>query len=150
MNLPLRLLLIGIVVVGALGAAMAFTPHHSDPNPFITLFYHLIPAELVKDTHAEVAEPLIAIPLPGFLGFFTFDSHWQPTGELRVYNLQIFQVAAVLLIFACFLGVPRYVRTGSGDGIGKMFAGWAMWVRDEMVYPVMGKEDGRRFPCRIS
>ena len=65
--------------------------------------------------------------------------------ELVLTNLQLFQIAAALLIFACFWGVPRYLRTGKGDAVARLFSGWAMWIRDEMVVPVMGKENGARF-----
>jgi len=56
----------------------------------------------------------------------------------------VFQVAAVLLIGVCFLGVPRHLRTGRGDAGARLFAGFAAWIRDEMVVPVMGKEAGSR------
>lgn len=148
MNPILRAISIFAVVAAALWAAKSFSSHHHDENPFVQLFFHLVPAELVKDNHAEVTEPLFSIDTSGALGFlsvFTLDSSWQPTDELRIYNLQIFQLASVLLIFACFAGVATYVRTGKGDRLGKMFAGFATWVRDEMVYPTLGKELGRRF-----
>jgi F-type H+-transporting ATPase subunit a len=45
----------------------------------------------------------------------------------------------------CLSGVPKYLRTGQGDRITKMFAGFAMWVRDDVVYPTMGKEVGAKF-----
>jgi len=51
----------------------------------------------------------------------------------------------VLLILIGFSGVPKYVRTGKGDALSRLFAGFVMWVRDDMVYPVMGKELGRKF-----
>jgi F-type H+-transporting ATPase subunit a len=59
--------------------------------------------------------------------------------------VQIFQVAAVLLIFVLFLGVPRYLRTGRGDPLTRLFAGFATWIRDEMVVPQMGRELGGKF-----
>jgi F-type H+-transporting ATPase subunit a len=65
--------------------------------------------------------------------------------QLVLTNLQIFQVLAVLLVFVCFGGVPRYLRTGRGDALTRVCAGFAMWIRDEMVYGVMGKHHGEKF-----
>jgi F-type H+-transporting ATPase subunit a len=64
--------------------------------------------------------------------------------HLVATNLQVFQLAAVLLIFACFLGVPHHLRTGKGDPTSRLFAGFVKWIRDEMVVPVMGKEVGHK------
>ncbi len=143
MSLPLRLLLIAAVLVASLFVAWQFTPHGRVENPFIQLYHHLTPVPLVTDTHAEVTQPLLAIPLPAFLDVFTIDESGLPTGNLRLFNLQIFQVAAVLLIVACFIGLPRQIRAGRMDRLSRFFTGFAMWVRDDMVYATLGKERGR-------
>jgi len=113
--------------------------HHGSEDVFMTLFMHLAPAPIVLDH-----EPLV-LHVPSFLGAFTLDSTGHPTGELLVTNLQIFQLCAVLLIFVAFSGVAGHVRSGSGDGTSKLFAGFAKWVRDEIVHPAMGRESGDRF-----
>lgn len=64
--------------------------------------------------------------------------------QLVMTNLQIFQIASILLIFVCFSGVPTYLRTGKGDATTRLFAGFALWVRDEVVEPIMGKELGSK------
>jgi F-type H+-transporting ATPase subunit a len=64
--------------------------------------------------------------------------------QLVMMNLQIFQIAAVLLVLVAFLGVPSYIRSGRGDVLTRFFAGFALWIRDEMVTPVMGKELGNK------
>ena len=143
-----RGLLIAAIIAGACFVNYRFSVHHAGADVFTTLYMHLVPAPLVADNHAEHPEALVEIPLPAFLGIFDYRGahaadHGSPVTTL--YNLQIFQVAAVLLCFVCFAGVPRYIRTGKGDAIARMFAGFAMWIRDEMVYPEMGKEMGRRF-----
>ena len=168
MNL-LRPLLVVAVIVAAVVYAGNHSPHHSGRNAFETLYMHLVPSYLEKhpahgehaehgdeahgDEHAveehaagaHGAQPdyLLAISLPGFLSFFDMD--WDVEGnQLILTNLQIFQLAAGLLVLICFLGVPRYLRTGQGDYLSRIFAGFALWIRDEMVYPVMGKETGRQ------
>lgn len=60
-------------------------------------------------------------------------------------NLQVFQLAAVLFVLIGFSGVPSYLRTGKGDAVTRMFAGWVLYIRDEMVYAVMGKHHGAQF-----
>jgi F-type H+-transporting ATPase subunit a len=60
-------------------------------------------------------------------------------------NLQIFQIAAVLFVLVGFSGVPNYLKTGKGDAVTRMFAGFVLYVRDEMVFAVMGKHHGAPF-----
>lgn len=105
------------------------------------------------DSHSAAAHTshnLLEVPLPGFLGFFDMTGVKDASGhvahpKLVLTNLQIFQVSAVLLIFLCFSGVASYLRTGRGDIISRFFAGWAHWLRDEVVYPVMGPELGSKW-----
>jgi F-type H+-transporting ATPase subunit a len=153
-----------VVVVLACFASWRFTPHHSGDNPFTVLYMHLIPAALVDDPHAphEEQHALVTVPVPFLPGAADYrgahgaaqGSHGDGHGggeaahaapRIALTNLQIFQIAAVLLVFVCLSGVPRYLRTGQGDKLTRVFAGWSMWIRDEMVYPVMGREGGARF-----
>ena len=164
----MRLVSALLIVVAACWASHTYSEHHTGSNAFETLYMHLVPAALVHhgddhggghdeaghDGHAEhgdhhAADPLLEVPMPAFMSTFDYrGSHATPEGELPktvLFNLQLFQVAAVLLVLVLFSGVPSYVRTGKGDKISSILAGWAMWVRDEMVYPEMGKDLGRKF-----
>ena len=169
----MRLVTALLIVIAACWASYTYSEHHKGKNPFETLYMHLVPAALVHhgddhgaaddhDSAAEhdseadgghhaAAEPLLKVPIPGFLAFMDYRGEMGaniPEGEgpmTVLFNLQIFQIAAVLLILVLFSGVPAYVRTGQGDKISGVFAGWAMWIRDEVVYPQMGKELGRKF-----
>jgi len=101
---------------------------------------------LVTDAEHGGGDHLLAVPLPAALGLFNMD----PAGSsehpvLLLTNLQIFQIAAVLLCFVCFLGLPAKIRSGNMDKVSGFFIGWAMWIRDEMVYPVMGKTEGAKY-----
>ncbi|MEL6904638.1 MAG: F0F1 ATP synthase subunit A [Planctomycetota bacterium] len=131
---------------------------------FTMLYHHVVPAPLVAahghgdhgdgghgdgdhahegddhahDGHAAV-DPLVSVPLPGFLS--AFDGHPdEEKNHLVLYNMQIFQLAALLLIFIGMSGVPSYLRTGKGDVVTRLMAGFCQWVRDELVEPAMGKE----------
>jgi F-type H+-transporting ATPase subunit a len=141
-----RLVLIVLVVVSACGLAYRFTPHHETDNVFTTLYMHVMPAPLVRDTHAAHghAEHLFATSLPAALDIFDMDPEHEGA-QLVLTNLQIFQVAAVLLCLVCFAGIPAKIRSGRMDKLSSFFAGWAMWIRDEMVYPVMGKHEGAKY-----
>ncbi len=126
--------------------------HEGGDNLFHTLFAHVLPAplEMPADTHGEHAvedshgaghgsAELIAVPAEFLPSLFhhTDDQHLE--GKVPVFNLQIFQIFAVLLLLVCFSGVPATIRTGKGDWISRMFAGFALWVREEMVVPIMGR-----------
>ncbi len=163
----MRLVLALLIVLAACWASHAYSEHHEGANAFQTLYMHVMPARLVVpderagarghgsehaehgDAHAEHAptRPLLEIPLPRFLAALDHRGH-APEGQAprtALFNLQIFQVAAVLLVLVLFSGVAGYLRTGRGDRVSKLLAGFVMWVRDEMVYPQMGKELGKRF-----
>jgi F-type H+-transporting ATPase subunit a len=159
----LRPILALVVILGACMVSKTYSAHHVNENVFKQLYLHLIPADLEvpsaddhgasADEHGEVAhvagEPLLALPLPGPLGIFDYynytDEDPATAATLRLTNLQIFQFAAVLLIFILLGGIPSYLRTGRGDWFTRTFTGFAMYVRDEMVVPVMGKETGRKY-----
>ncbi len=144
----MRALLALAIVVLSCFASFKFSVHHTGSNAFETLYMHLIPAPLVVDNHVPHGEEqyLLEIPLPGALAAIDHRGNPTSTGpKTTLFNLQIFQVAAVLLCLVCFSGVPSYIRTGKGDRISRLFSGFAMWLRDEVVYPEMGKELGKKF-----
>lgn len=133
-----RPLLILALIAAAVWAA-THVGHHASSDVFMTLFMHLTPAPI------ELHHEALAIPVPGFLSAFTMDSAGHATGQLVVTNLQVFQLTAVLLLFVAFSGVANHVRTGGGDATSKLFAGFAKWVRDEIVHPNMGRATGDKF-----
>jgi len=157
----LRGLLMTAIVVAACVLSSRFSAHHTGDNVFTTLYMHLVPAVLVEpEEHAAVSvaegqhaasaehalHPLLELPLPKALAVFDYRGETDSAEpKTALYNLQIFQLAAVLLVLIAFAGVPRYLRTGKGDALTRIAAGWAQWIRDEMVHPAMGKELGNKF-----
>lgn len=144
----LRYLLIAVLIALPVGIGMFFTPvHHPEPgNPFLPLFQHLMPAPLVSNpetAHEEGPHYLLSLNVPGPAAFDADPT--QPGTQFILTNLQLFQVAAALLVLVCFSGVPRYLRTGKGDVLTRMFAGFAAWLRDDVVYPTMGPKLGAKF-----
>jgi len=160
--LSLRGLVLAALVAGACFLSHRFSAHHTGDTVFTTLYMHLVPAPLVEPHHEpaaagdhgaappEQAAPraLLEIPLKlPALAAFDYRGAVPPGDEPKtaLFNLQIFQVLAVVLILVAFAGVPRYLRTGKGDPLTRLLAGFADWIRGEMVYPIMGKELGRKF-----
>jgi ATP synthase subunit 6 len=156
--LSLRGLVMGALVAAACWCSSRYSAHHSGDTVFTTLYMHLVPSVLVAPEehaggHADAETPahdqgraLLELPLPAALAAFDYRGDRSASPPRTVlYNLQIFQVLAVLLILVAFAGVPRYLRTGKGDPVTRLFAGFAEWIRNEMVYPTMGKELGRKF-----
>lgn len=91
-------------------------------------------------------DALVAIPLPGFLSVLDGDRDPSNGAQLVLMNLQLFQIAAVILIFIAFSGVPAHLRgIGRGDVVTRTLAGFCMYIRDEMAVPVMGRETADRF-----
>jgi ATP synthase subunit 6 len=97
------------------------------------------------DGHATVEHPLVAITLPDSMALFDGDRNPDNGTQLVMSNLQIFQIAALLMMVIAFSGVSSYLRTGSGDAVTRVMTGFCMWIRDEMVEPVMGRERAQRF-----
>ncbi|MSR62680.1 MAG: ATP synthase F0 subunit A [Planctomycetes bacterium] len=163
--LSLRGLLMLALVVAACWTSNRYSAHHEGDNVFTTLYMHLVPSVLVEPgEHASAAEhgqdaehgakaahapqkALFELPL-FFKALAPFDYRGETSSDepkTALFNLQIFQVLAVVLTLIAFAGVPRYLRTGKGDPLTRLFAGFAQWIRDEMVYPTMGKKLGAKF-----
>ena len=157
--LSLRGLAMVAIVTVACVLSSRYSQHHEFKKgepAFKTLYMHVVPAVLVKppamsqdssgNAHVEHATALLEVPLPKALAFMDYrgETH-SAEPKTALFNLQIFQVAAVLMTLVAFAGVPRYLRTGKGDVLTRIAAGFAEWIRDEMVRPAMGKELGNKF-----
>ena len=139
----LRTILAALVIVAACYLNFAMAEHHVMEGDFqvVQMFSHLVPAAIV--TGADHAR-LLSIDLPAALAGLDMDLT-RDGAQLILTNMQIFMVMSVFLIFIVLGGVANYVRTGKGDALSKIFAGFCMFIRDDMVYPVMGAGTGRKF-----
>lgn len=132
----LRLLLIVVAFAGGLaaqGGSEAQTHGQEPAKPtlemenkdfFITQYKHLNPHKLFEvpvSTDPEKAK-----------WFFFFD-------------VNLFQLIALALILLFFIPVKQSFAQGRTHPLTRVFRGWVQWIRDEMVYAVMGKEHGARF-----
>lgn len=64
----------------------------------------------------------------------------------KVYNVNVWQWVALALMVVIFVPVLRsFSQPGRPGWLTVVFRGWCRWIRDEMVYSVMGKEEGRAF-----
>jgi len=60
------------------------------------------------------------------------------------YNVNEWQVISLVVVFLVMLGVAKsFNKDGRPGWLTRVFRGWCRWVRDEMVYSVMGEKAGR-------
>ncbi|MFY9343970.1 MAG: F0F1 ATP synthase subunit A [Planctomycetota bacterium] len=85
-----------------------------------------------------------SVPYP--IWGYTTDAHGkQQVSAVTIYNVQPWQWVCLGLMLAVFLPVLGSFRTGRANRLTRIMRGFCHWVRDEMVYSVMGKEEGRAF-----
>jgi len=65
--------------------------------------------------------------------------------DITIFNFQIFQVLAVALILALFGYALAGLRSGRPNRFQRVWIGFVLWIRDEMVVPSMGRHHGERF-----
>jgi F-type H+-transporting ATPase subunit a len=71
-------------------------------------------------------------------------AHGEPEPVWTIYNVNVWQGISLGLVFLIMLMVSNsFHRQGQPGWLTRVFRGWCRWVRDEMVYAVMGKEEGR-------
>lgn len=71
-------------------------------------------------------------------------AHGEEAPAWAVYNVNVWQWISLGLVFAIMLAVNgSFRRDGRPGWLTRVFRGFCRWVRDEMVYSVMGKEEGR-------
>ena len=150
--MPLKRLLIAVwfclVAAVALpaqqGGAAAGAPveqhgegHHEGGSPKLTR--EMSPADVMKRQFTH------SVPYP--VAFFEKDEHGKPkeVSWLTVYNVQPWQWVCIGLMFVVFLPVLGSFKTGRASRFTRVMRGFCLWVRDEMVYSVMGKEEGKAF-----
>lgn len=65
------------------------------------------------------------------------------------YNLQVAQIVALLVMLLIFLKLRGdLAKESKGQRMGRMsriFSGWVLFIRDEMVLPILGDADTKRF-----
>ncbi len=159
LSLVVSILLAASVVAPVVGAQDA---GHSDPAA---------QAEHAQVEHAQDhADAPSTMEMPN-AGFFTglyvhlvphlaFDDHGHGSGEVGAtgaageahgpslfafYNVNLWQLYAVGLIFVIFGLVLASFRGSSTPWVLRVFRGWCRWLRDEVLIDVMGPEEGRRF-----
>lgn len=72
------------------------------------------------------------------------DEHGHAT-FYTIYNVQPWQWVCLGLMLVVFLPVVSSFKKGRVGWFTRVMRGFCLWVRDEMVYSVMGKEEGRKF-----
>jgi ATP synthase subunit 6 len=62
-----------------------------------------------------------------------------------IHNVQPWQWVCLGLMLLVFMPVVGSFKKGQVGWFTRVMRGFCLWVRDEMVYSVMGKEEGRKF-----
>jgi F-type H+-transporting ATPase subunit a len=149
--LATRLLItIWICLVGACFAPAAVAQHHQsaapakagqDPNAG-----HATAQGTMEMSSGDFFKQQFShsVPYPMWLMDHGADGKDKP-GLLTVYNVQPWQWVCLGLMLVVFLPVLSSFRTGRAGWFTRVMRGFCLWVRDEMVYSVMGKEEGRAF-----
>jgi len=145
-------LIVALLLIGASCFVSYNYVEHHEKGAMESLYMHLMPAPLITGGHGEPSEFMLYLPLPESMAAFAngtvvkeLDGDKKDVSVAAFTNLQLFQVLSVLLIFVLLSGIPKHLRTGQGDVLTRFFAGFALWVRDDIVFPVMGKERGGQF-----
>lgn len=115
--------------------AAAGTLQMSNSDIFKQQFSHSVPY--------AIFEPAIGPRWPG--NGIVKDGHKEKVSLLTVYNVQPWQWISLGLMLAVFLPVLASFKRGGAGWFVRVMRGFCLWVRDEMVYAVMGKEEGRAF-----
>ena len=61
------------------------------------------------------------------------------------YNVNAAQLVALGLMLVVFMAVLASFRSSRTPWLLRVFRGFCRWIRDEMVFKVMGEEEGRKF-----
>lgn len=100
---------------------------HASPTGgaiFTHLYHHVLAHPIMID-----GEPLV-IPLGPL--------------KLPVFNLQIAQIVSVILMFVLFSWAKSGLVSGKSGRVQRVLSGWVMWIRDEMVVPILGEHHAHK------
>ncbi|MFN3240230.1 MAG: F0F1 ATP synthase subunit A [Planctomycetota bacterium] len=75
----------------------------------------------------------------------TYPIAGEKDGWFTVWNIQPWQGVCLLLMLLIFMPVVGSFKKGNVGWFTRVMRGFCLWVRDEMVYSVMGKEEGRQW-----
>jgi F-type H+-transporting ATPase subunit a len=66
-------------------------------------------------------------------------------GPFTLFNIQLHQVLALVLMFVVFGSLLFALRSGRrANWLMRVFAGFVLFIRDEMVMPVLGEHNGKK------
>ncbi len=59
--------------------------------------------------------------------------------EIPYYNLQLFQVLSMAIVFGLFAYALAGLKSGRPNRVQRVLTGFVLWIREEMVVPSLGK-----------
>jgi F-type H+-transporting ATPase subunit a len=139
----LRLLLLAIGLLGWLPCAFAHEVH-PEPQGQHPAATHGDGAQkpTVEMSDAEIFGELQSHSKPH--PWWPHVEHGETPPAWAIYNFNVWQWISCGLLLAIMLAVSNsFHGRGKPGWLTRVFRGWCRWIRDEMVYNVMGKEEGR-------
>lgn len=119
------------------GGAKAQAPGHDDHGHAET--------KTLEMSNADFFNKQFAHSVP----YIIFTPQISPDAKVNklfaIYNVQPWQWISLGLMLVLFLPVVGSFRKNQVGWFTRILRGWCLWIRDEMVYKVMGKEHGRPF-----
>ena len=73
------------------------------------------------------------------------DDEEHRNGLFTIWNIHPWQWVCLGLMLLIFTPVVGSFKKGQVGWLTRVMRGFCLWVRDEMVYSVMGKEEGRKY-----
>jgi F-type H+-transporting ATPase subunit a len=96
---------------------------------------------LLQSTDKEIFNHFFVHLLPHADPIFAPNA--DPKNPTTFFDVNRFQIYALLLMFVVFLPVLASFGVARPNVVLRVFRGWCHWIRDEIVYATMGKEEGR-------
>ncbi|MFT4514974.1 MAG: F-type H+-transporting ATPase subunit a [Planctomycetota bacterium] len=97
-------------------------------------------------SNSEIFQIQFTHSVPYAIYNYTTDADGKKVGGLlTVYNVQPWQWTCLVLMLLVFFPVVGSFKKQTVGKFTRIMRGFCLWVRDEMVYSVMGKEEGRAF-----
>lgn len=107
--------------------------------------------------HGDSIQPTMEMSVSEFfdrqfghmVSYRLFTPKVSPSAEINdlfsFYNTNKFQVFVLLVLALLFIPVVIHRNSSNPSRFVRIFRGWVHWIRDEMIYAILGKEEGRPF-----
>jgi F-type H+-transporting ATPase subunit a len=143
-NRLLPVLALAAALLGAGARAQAGGEAAQDPARHAEPAAHGEQRSTLEMSNADIFAALHSHSVPHVVWPAT--AHGEAPPFWAFYNVNQWQWIALAIVLLLMLNVASsFNRSGQPGWITRVFRGFCRWIRDEMVYAVMGKEEGRKW-----